>query len=104
MMVRMSGVFATIFVLIASSGPLAADTAEQCSARCEYNATSERQTCAEVLPNPSCRVMVEQGRLRCLDYCYRSFPHLPAPFAPPANGSKVENPQFLHRVSDRPAP
>jgi hypothetical protein len=86
------------FAVFASAGAGAADTASQCSARCERNAASDRQACADLPANPSCRLVVEKNRLRCLDFCDRSYPQVPGP---PVNGSRVDRPTFLHSVSDR---
>jgi hypothetical protein len=96
MIVRMC-VAVAAFVVVASVHAGAADTASQCSARCERNATSDRQACADLPANPSCRLVVEKNRLRCLDFCDRSYPQAPGP---PVNGSRVDNSPLLHRVSD----
>jgi hypothetical protein len=98
MVVRMC-VAVAAFVTFASAGA-AADTAEQFSARCERNAVSDRQACADLPANPSCRVVVEKNRLRCLDFCDRAYPHAPPRPGPPANGSKVDNARLPHLVSD----
>ncbi len=99
MMIRICVAVAAL-VTFASAGA-AADTADQCSTRCERNAISDRQVCADLPANPSCRPVVEKNRLRCLDFCDRAFPHVPARPGPPANGSKVEARPLLHSVSDR---
>jgi len=88
------------FVTFALAGICAADTANQCSARCERNAISDRQACADLPANPSCRLVVEKNRLRCLDFCDRTYPQAPAQPGPPVNGSRVDNSPLLHRVSD----
>jgi hypothetical protein len=89
-----------VAAFVAFTGASAADMARQCSARCERNATSDRQACADLPANPSCRLVVEKNRLRCLDFCDRSFPQAPAQPVPPVNGSRVYNSGLLHRVSD----
>jgi len=99
MIVRMC-VAVAAFAVFASAGARAADTASQCSARCERNATSDRQACADLPANPSCRLVVEKNRLRCLDFCDRSYPQPPAQPGPPVNGSRVDNSPLLHRVAD----
>jgi hypothetical protein len=96
MIVRMCVAVAAL-VMVAPVHAGAADTASQCSARCERNATSDRQACADLPANPSCRLVVEKNRLRCLDFCDRSYPQAPGP---PVNGSRVDNSPLLHRVSD----
>jgi hypothetical protein len=88
------------FAAFAFVGARAADTASQCSVRCERNATSDRQACADLPANPSCRLVVEKNRLRCLDFCDRTYPHAPAQPGPPVNGSRVDNLPLLHQVSD----
>lgn len=75
-------------VLIISSGACADDIA-QCQARCERNAASERQVCADLPPNPSCHSVVEKNRLRCLDYCERTYPH--APDRPGMRGNDIKS-------------
>jgi hypothetical protein len=78
------------FVAFASTPTHAADTAGQCGLRCERNATSDRQACADLPANPSCRLVVEKNRLRCLDFCDRTYPQAPAQPRPPVNGSRVD--------------
>jgi hypothetical protein len=97
MIVKMCVVVAALVALASSTG--AADTANQCSARCERNATSDRQACADLPANPSCRLVVEKNRLRCLDFCERSYPQAPARPGPPLNGSRVDNSEVLNRIS-----
>jgi hypothetical protein len=102
MIAKFSGAVAIAFVLIAPAGPLAADPADQCSARCEGNATSERRACSELPPNPSCRIVVEKNRLRCFEYCDRTYPRAPGRLGVPGSGLKVDGSTLLHRASDRP--
>lgn len=75
--------------LTAPASPLAADPRDDCSGRCERNAAADRQSCAELPLNPSCRVVVEKNRLRCLDYCERTYPGTPGQPSAPPSGDKI---------------
>jgi hypothetical protein len=83
-----TGLLAMTGVLLLSGGARA-DDIDQCRHRCERNAASERQVCADLPPNPSCHSVVEKNRLRCLDYCERTYPH--APDRPGMRGNDIKS-------------
>jgi hypothetical protein len=58
--------------LTVSANSLAADTADECRARCGQLAEADHRVCSDLPPNPSCANVVEANRKQCFEFCGRT--------------------------------
>jgi hypothetical protein len=87
---------ARLAVVLALMGPLqslAAETADECKARCHGLAEADLRACSELPANPSCGKAVEAHREQCYEFCGRQYPERsdPPPQEDQARPSKCDS-------------
>jgi hypothetical protein len=74
MMLQLVARLAAVLALMGPLQSLAAETMDECSARCNGLADADRRVCSDLPANPSCAKAVEAHRDQCYEFCGRQYP------------------------------